>query len=175
MQATTRSSSRRGRGFAHPVLLGGAVVLAPILWVAFVASTGVHELLVGMVACAATVVFSLVVGRSTGIALVLRPGDLAQAWRIPWYLVSGVCEITVVLLKDVVGLAPAKNLYRVCGFDSSRHDPVRAARSVMAVAYTTTAPNFIVVDIDPDQSRMLFHQVDRSSVPRMAKALGARG
>jgi hypothetical protein len=40
--------------------------------------------------------------------------------------------------------------------------------------YTTTAPNFIVIGIDPDLSRMLFHQIERSSVPKMTRELGAQ-
>jgi hypothetical protein len=36
------------------------------------------------------------------------------------------------------------------------------------------APNFIVIGIDFHQSRMLFHQLRRSSVPKMTKSLGAQ-
>jgi hypothetical protein len=44
----------------------------------------------------------------------------------------------------------------------------------LATIYTTVAPNFIVIGIDPELSRMLFHQLERSSVPKMTGALGAQ-
>jgi hypothetical protein len=166
---------RRGSGSSrHPALFALSILLASALWVALVATTNPHEMFVGLWASAATVFFTLVICRSGGIPVKLRLRDLAQCWRIPWYVLSGVWEITMVLLKDLLRLAPAKNLYRVCGFDSSTRDPLRIARTVLAVAYTTTAPNFIVVDVDPSQSRMLFHQIERSSVPIMTRKLGAK-
>jgi hypothetical protein len=36
------------------------------------------------------------------------------------------------------------------------------------------APNFIVIGIDADEKQMLFHQLERSSVPRMSQSLGAQ-
>jgi hypothetical protein len=36
------------------------------------------------------------------------------------------------------------------------------------------APNFIVIGIDDDQAQMLFHQIERSSVPKMTQRLGAQ-
>jgi multisubunit Na+/H+ antiporter MnhE subunit len=160
--------------FRHPGLLAGSLMLAFALWIIFVASTNPHELLVGFLVCAITVLSTVVVARSTAPRLEFRVRDLAQCWRIPWYVLSGVFDITLVLFKDLPHIAPAKNLFRVCGFDSSTHDPLRIARTALAVVYTTTAPNFIVVDVDPSQSRMLFHQIEESSVPKMTKALGAR-
>jgi hypothetical protein len=167
---------RRGQaGVKHPMLLALSMMASPVLWIVLVSSTKLHELLLGAFACAITVVFTVFVCRHSRTQLTLRPGDIAQCWRIPWYMVSGVSEILLLLLKDLLHLAPAEDLFRVSGFDSSLHDPVRVARSIMAVGYTTMAPNFIVVDIDPSQSRMLFHQIGRSSMPKMTQALGARG
>ena len=157
-------------------VLAFAVVLACVLWIVLVSSSiNVDEIIVGAVSVVLTIIFVYLAWRSMGMRLQLRGTDLAQAWRIPWYIVSGIVEITWVLVKDLVGIDPAKNLFRVCGFDSSTHDAVRIGRTVLAVAYTTTAPNFIVVGIDPAQSRMLFHQVSASSVPLMTRNLGAKG
>ena len=166
-----------GRGkvaVRHPVLLGLTIVLAPVLWAAFVATKQMHEVVVGAAVSVASVLFTVFVCRSSDTELTLRGRDLAQAWRIPWYIVSGVGDIVMVLCKDVLGIERAQNLYRVCGFDSSGHDPVRMARSILATAYTTTAPNFIVIGVDASQSRMLFHQISPSTVPIMTKALGAK-
>jgi multisubunit Na+/H+ antiporter MnhE subunit len=158
----------------HPLLVGLTIVLTPGLWILFVGTSNPHELLVGLACSVATILFTLFVCRFSSSELEFRSRDLMQGWRIPWYIVSGVYEITLVLAKDLLQLEPAKSLYRVCGFDTSAHDPVRAARTVLAIAYTTTAPNFIVIGVDPAQSRMLFHQIESSSVPKMTQALGAK-
>jgi multisubunit Na+/H+ antiporter MnhE subunit len=171
MNPLTQGAHRQSR---HPLLVGLTIVLTPGLWILFVGTSNPHELMVGLACSVATIVFTLFVCRFSSSELEFRPRDLMQGWRIPWYIVSGVYEITLVLAKDLLQLEPAKSLYRVCGFDTSAHDPVRAARTVLAVAYTTTAPNFIVIGVDPAQSRMLFHQIESSSVPKMTQALGAK-
>lgn len=167
---------RRTRStLAHPRLLVFAVMLAPALWASLVWTSNPHEHAVGLLFETATLVFMLALCHSTATNLTIRLRDLAQCWRVPWYILSKDWEITVLLVKDILHLGRAQSLFRVCGFDSSTHDPVRVARTVMAVAFTTAAPNFIVLGIDPSQSRMLFHQIERGDVPQMTKALGARG
>jgi hypothetical protein len=143
--------------------------------VTFVATSNPHEMELGALCVAATVLFTGFVVRTTGVKFALRARDFAQGWRIPWYVLSGIADITLVLIKDVLHVERAMNLFRVCGFDTSKRDPVRIARTVLAVTYTTCAPNFIVIGIDPAQSRMLFHQISRSGVPVMTKELGAKG
>lgn len=169
-----RAASSGRRGPSHPIIFALSIVVAPALWVAFVATSNPHELLVGVLTSAATVAFTVVVCRADGTSLAFRPRDVVQLWRIPWQFCSGFWEIVVVLTKDLLGISRAQNAFRVCGFDSSLHDPVRLARTVLAVASTTNAPNFIVIGIDPAQSRMLFHQIHRTSVSGTARALGAK-
>jgi hypothetical protein len=84
-----------------------------------------------------------------------------------------VCEIVLILAKDLLGIKRAASLYRVTGFQASDSDPRRVAKGVLATAYTTVAPNFIVIGIDAARKRMLFHQLERSGVSKMTKALGA--
>jgi hypothetical protein len=62
----------------------------------------------------------------------------------------------------------------VSGFKTSKSDRRLIARRVFATFYTTMAPNFIVIGIDYRQSRMLFHQLERTSVSMMTKDLGAQ-
>ena len=162
------------RSLRHPVLFALSLILTPALWIVFVGSFNLHELIVGAVASLATLVFITFVCRSSDEELTLRPADLIQFWRIPWYIAVDVYVVTLVAVRDLLHLEPAQSLYRVCGFDTSVHDPVRQACSVMAIAYTTASPNTIVIGIDPTQSRMLFHQIKSSKVPQMTKALGAK-
>ena len=160
--------------FRHRTLFALCLILAPGLWIAFVNTLNPHELLIGALASLATVLFTTFVCRLSTQDFSLHPSDVIQLWRIPWYIVVDVYVVTVVVFKDLFSLEEAQSLYRVCGFDTSVHDPVRKARTVMAIAYTTASPNIIVVGIDPTQSRMLFHQVKSGKVPEMTKALGAK-
>lgn len=169
----------QSRGSHRSPINAGVFVLAlsaaVVLWLVFVASFNPHEMMVGAVCVLLTMVFTYSVARSLDLKLTMRLRDVAQAYRLPWYELTGNWTIVLVLMKDLLGIAPAQNCFRVCGFDSSRHDPVRASRTVMAVAFTTAAPNCIVIGIEPSLSRMLFHQISPTGVQRMAKALGAKG
>jgi hypothetical protein len=143
-------------------------------WVWLVAGTHLHEMMVGAAVVVVATLFLKAVHESSQNALRLEWKDVVQCWRIPWYIASGIWEITVVLFKDLTYLSRAGSYYRVSGFKTSKRDRAVIARTVLATVYTTTAPNFIVIGIDPDLSRMLFHQIERSSVPKMTRALGAQ-
>jgi hypothetical protein len=169
MQRSTRSRARR--------ISAGALTLSVIImaaeWILLVAGVKRDEMIVGAVSVAVSALFLQFVDRSEEQRLDLRLNDLVQAWRIPWYILSGTWEIMLILLKDLTGIKRASSFYRVSGFKTSKYDPLLVARRVLATAYTTTAPNFIVIGIDYGQSRMLFHQLERSGVPKMTQALGA--
>ncbi len=151
-----------------------ALVALAAGWILLVAGTKLDEMIVGAASVLASGAFLLAVHQKSPLNLRFRVTDLAACWRIPWYVVSGVAEITVVLLKDLLGMKKADSFYRVSGFKTSKDDPILVAHRVLAIAYTTAAPNFIVIGIDYTQSRMLFHQLKRSSVPKMTKSLGAQ-
>jgi hypothetical protein len=145
-----------------------------LLWVLFVGGTRRNEMIVGAGVLLLSGAFLYLLSRKETLTLDLRWGDLVTCWRIPWYIMSGVYEIAIILVKDLFGIKRAESFYRVSGFKTSNSDPRLIARRVLATAYTTTAPNFIVIGIDFRQSRMLFHQLERSSVPKMTKTLGAQ-
>ncbi len=170
-----RESRGSHRAPVKPGVFEVALDTAVVLWLIFVASFNPHEMMLGAASVLLTMLFLYSVARSLGLNLEMRLHDVAQGYRIPWYELTGNWEIVLVLFKDLLGIAPAQNCFRVCGFDSSRHDPVRASRTVIAVAFTTASPNCIVIGIEPALSRMLFHQISPTGVQRMAKALGAKG
>jgi multisubunit Na+/H+ antiporter MnhE subunit len=143
------------------------------LWVLFVGGTKPHEMIVGCVVLALSAAFMFRVGETESLNLDFRMVDLLTCWRIPWYILSDGYTILLVLLKDLAGKR-AGSFYRFCGFKTSGHDPRLVARGVLATGYTTVTPNSIVIGIDVAQSRMLFHQLQRSEVSRMAKELGAQ-
>ena len=149
------------------------VTLIIVLWILFVGGMRRDESIVGAGVLLLSGAFLYLTGNKEHWTLELRWIDLAAGWRIPWYIISGIYEIIVVLAKDISRVKPAGSFYRFSGFKTSESDPRLVARRVLATAYTTTAPNFIVIGIDYRQSRMLFHQLERSSVPKMTKELGA--
>jgi hypothetical protein len=172
MARASRASSK-GRSSSPGVIAVVAFCLA-VGWVWLVAGTHLHEMMVGAEVVVMATLFLKAVHESSQNALRLEWKDVVQCWRIPWYMASGIWEITVVLFKDLTYLSRAGSYYRVSGFKTSKRERAAIARTVLATVYTTTAPNFIVIGIDPDLSRMLFHQIERSSVPKMTRALGAQ-
>jgi hypothetical protein len=151
-----------------------AAILMAVLWILFVGGTRRNEIIVGAGVLLLSGAFLFLLARKESLNLEIHKIDLATCWRIPWYIISGVYEIVVILIKHMLGVKRADSFYRVTGFKTSKSDPRLIARRVLATAYTTTAPNFIVIGIDYAQSRMLFHQLERSDVPKMTKELGAR-
>jgi hypothetical protein len=141
-------------------------------WVWLVAGTHLHEMMVGGAVVVAATLFLLLVHRSQPNSIQLHWKDVAQGWRIPWYMVSDTWMVTLVFFKDLLHLSPAGSFYRVCEFKSSKRDP--AGRGVLITIYMTATPNAIVLGIDPQSGRLLFHQLQRTNLPRMARTLGAQ-
>jgi multisubunit Na+/H+ antiporter MnhE subunit len=147
-----------------------------VFWLIFVGTFASHELLIGIIGAAlATVGLAVVVAYDPSRFSPTMIG-LLSLWRLPWYLISGTWEITVVAAKDLLGIQRAKSLFRVVDFKAGdKEDPHATARRVLAVTYTTAAPNFIVLGINTSDQKLLFHQIERSSVPKMTQELGAQG
>ena len=100
--------------------------------------------------------------------------DLAQGWRIPWYVVTDSCIIVAILLRDLLTAKRAGSFYRVSRFKTSGSNARLVARRVLATFYSTMTPNSIIIGIDSRHNRMLFHQLKRSRVSKMTEALGAQ-
>src|ERR1700752_4327417 len=74
------------------------------LWIWLVAGIRLHEMIVGGCVVAVATIFLLTVRETDQWALDLRWEDVAQGWRVPWYIATGIWEITVVLLKDLLNI-----------------------------------------------------------------------
>jgi multisubunit Na+/H+ antiporter MnhE subunit len=154
-------------------VLALSVAVMALEWILLVAGVKRDEMIVGALCVIAAVLFLQFVYRAERQKLDIRLKDLATSWRLPWYILTDAWVITLVLLKDLLGIKRASSFYRVCGFKTSKTDPLLSARRVLATAFTTVTPNSIVIGIDYEQSRMLFHQLQRSSVSKMTQELGA--
>jgi multisubunit Na+/H+ antiporter MnhE subunit len=150
-----------------------AIALA-IGWIWLVATTHLHEMIVGAGVVVLATLFLRLVHRSQPNVIQLHWKDVAQGWRIPWYMACDTWVVVLVFLRDLLHVRPAGSYYRVCGFKYSKRDAAILGRGVLLLIYMTATPNSIVLGIDPQSSRMLFHQLERAGVPEMARALGAQ-
>lgn len=161
---------------AHRATLGlplcATATLLAVGWIGFVGSLHLHEMLLGAVVVALCTAFCWLVYNSETLPFGVRLRDLAQGRSIPWSIVARCSQITWILLKDLAGQR-TESYYRVCGFRCAPRNPIGVERAVLVVSFCTVAPNFIVIGIDPHQNHMLFHQIERTEVPAMARALGA--
>ena len=147
-------------------------VALAVFWLAFVADLRPDDMYVGIPAVILSIAFAFFAVRRLPIRFRPTVRDLAQIWRLPWYIVSGLAEIAWVLAKDFVGKR-AESLMRAAHWYPTGNDGHDVALRTLATGYTTVAPNFIIVGIDRERGRMLFHQVSKSSVPIMTQRLGA--
>lgn len=144
------------------------------LWFLFVAQLSIDELLAGM-AAAAVATAAAAVFEALGLVK-FRPllRSLVQAWRIPWYLITGTGEIFHGLAKQLFTAGGAPSTLRAVPFVVGGHDSESTARRALAVTYTTITPNFIVLGIVSEQGLMLYHQILPGKVLPITKQLGAR-
>jgi multisubunit Na+/H+ antiporter MnhE subunit len=156
-------------------LLSGlfAILLMAAEWILLVAGAPCHEMIVGVVVVTVSSFFLTNVNQMSTLDLDFRVSDVAKGWRVPWDVIRDCYTITAVLVRDLFTSRNSGSFYRVCVFKTSEYDPRLIARRVLATLYTTTSPNSIVIGIDFNQNRMLFHQLQRSTFPKAAKSLGA--
>jgi hypothetical protein len=152
-------------------VLEGLLLIATYLL--FIGEVSRLELAASVVVAALGVVaWNVVWGE--GLAAVAADGRLfAQGWRLLGYAFSGTWEILLVLARHLAG-KPAESLFQVTPFDPGGDDPHSATRRALAVGYTSITPNFIVVDVDRKEGRMLYHQIEKSEVLEMTRRLGAK-
>ncbi len=154
-------------------LLFSAVLMA-VVWMVCVAGFKRNEMIVGCVAAASGTAFVRLVWKSRGFRADLRTRSLMQVWRVPENIASDLAAVTLVLLKDLLRIRSAGSHFRACDFDISCSDPVKIGNAILTTSYSTVSPNLIVVGIDGDTRRMLFHQLEPGDVPKLARNMGAK-
>jgi hypothetical protein len=142
------------------------------VWLLFVNTTHIHELWMAGLSSAVAATACEAVRALPFADFRPRMSWLIQAWREPWYIVEGCASILWAFLKHLV--KPEPSVLREVVFDAGGSDPESAARRALAIAYTTTPPNFVVLGIDLDKNTMLVHQVSQTETPTMTRNLGAK-
>ena len=156
------------------LLRAGSAPVLFVFWIIFVGSFSKWELLVGAGGAAVGGIAIQVVQHAEGSHFRARLQDLVQVVFVSWLFAQGAYEILFVAIRDLLGGRKAASAFRITEFEAGdESDPHDTARRVLAVTYTTMAPNFIVLGINTREKQLLFHQIQESSVPQMTKHLGA--
>lgn len=163
---------RRSR---HVLLFSLSAAVLFLFWALLTSGFKGQEMLVGTGAALLAALLFMFVRIETGSILQPAWRDLIQVWRLPWYLMTGSWEITVVLFEDLLGIRKAGSHFRSVPFEAGADGDLRmVTRRALAMAYTTVAPNFIVIGVDAKRGQLLFHQLRRSGIPIMTQRLGAQ-
>jgi hypothetical protein len=168
----TGVSAQRRLAVSIPVASLALVAMAAE-WMLLVSTTQRHEMIVGALSVLASGAFLWHAHRSEPLRLRFAFRDIVALWRVPGDVLSDVWTVTTILVRDLAGHR-AGSFYRVCDFVTVKDDPKFAGRRVLATLSATVSPNLIVIGVDGHQSRMLFHQVERSGLPKMLENLGAK-
>lgn len=148
-------------------------ILAYLSWLAFAGTLSSHELLLGCACAISSAAACLLTWHAMGLAARGPLSDFLTGWRVPWNILTDGWIIVRILILDLLGIRRADSLFRVCPFATS-NSPRDKMRRVLAVAYCTATPNSIVIGIDTDQKKMIYHQLVPDGVPPIARALGAK-
>jgi len=143
-------------------------------WVLFVGKLEKEELWVGVPVVALAVLASEVVRTQHLIRFSVRLRWLAQAWRIPGEVLSGTGVVLKALFLQLFAGRQAGSHVLEVPYEAPDDDAEAAALETLATTFTTMAPNFIVIGIDRERKRMMYHQVERTELPEIARRLGAR-
>ncbi len=144
-----------------------------VLWLVFVAGFKPQEMLVGALSTAASAAFLAFVWQARPAQVNLRPSDLAQIVHVPASIAQDALLVVRVLWQDLTGRRKAESVYAVYGFEASERDRLLRGREVLAVTYMTASPNTIVLGVDQRERLLLLHQLKATSLPAMARDLGA--
>ena len=157
-------------------MIGGSTFAAHAgLYLAFAANVGVREIVAAALAAVVVTTAVLVFARAGQVSFRFRPRDLAAAWRMPWYALSGTAEVLRGLWKQLTDPNGAPSFLASVPFDMGEADGRRdAGRRALAVTLTTATPNFVVLGLVEEQGVMLYHQIVPGDVTRITRQLGAR-
>jgi multisubunit Na+/H+ antiporter MnhE subunit len=156
------------------LLVAGAFALAFVTWFLLVGRLGTDELWGAIPGSLLAALATWVVFEQHVVGFSDRAGHLLEAWRLPGYMITGTLEIFRVLLRQLFAGKPASSLLLAVPYDALGDDPGDAAKRALAIAYTTSTPNFIVLGIDHRRGTLVFHQIERGPIMEMLKRLGAR-
>jgi multisubunit Na+/H+ antiporter MnhE subunit len=147
-----------------------------LIWMLLIGEWRPSDLWVGMVAAALATLASRTVRQCKPFQFAFEARQVAQAWRIPGYALTGTWELLTALGVQVFARSGMQGRLRAVPFDPGRDDSrADRTRCALAIAFTSSTPNFVVLGIDRRHRVLLYHQVKPGRVLEMTRALGAAG
>lgn len=141
-----------------------------LLWLLFVFQLNVSELVVGASASALTVLAIQTAFRSEPLCFQPRLRWLAQVWRLPVLIVKDSWVLLKALARHL-GRKSSRAGFQLGKFDAPGDDCRASAQRALAVLFLTIPPNSVVLDIDRNRAEMLFHVLETTPVPKLAREL----
>lgn len=144
------------------------------LWMLFVSRWSWTEAIAGLLAAVIATIAATEVWLGRLVDLRANWRNVIELWRMPKYALTGSWDILVVLVRHLLRIEEAPSLMFWVPFDVGDEDGEASMRRALAIAYTTMTPNFVVVGIDRENRRLVFHQMRKRPLLEMTKRLGAR-
>jgi len=142
-----------------------------LLWLVFVFSLSLSELVAGAVAAALGVLATEVVRLRNLIRIDFRLSWFYSLWRLP---LDAVREsfLAYRFLFDYL-LRRERSAMNAVVLHARTEDSLMRGKRALAVALVSATPNTISLGYDPGQDRMLIHQLYPAPLPRILHILGA--
>ncbi len=143
------------------------------IWFCYTANDGWREIAAGAVAATLATIAAVFYARVAGVEIRFKWRWIAQAWRLPGYLVSDTAILlrgwALALVHD--GKTPGGLV--AIPFDVGGDDPYSSGRRALEITFTTLTPNSVVVGIVAEQGRLLHHQIIAAPPTELMRELGA--
>jgi len=143
------------------------------LWMMYTSSPRLSELYVGFIIAALGVLGSCLIRGSGLAAFHPRPRWTALAVLEPWYVLVGSYRLAASLIRALLH-RPSLARFHAIPFDTGGDDPESSTRRTLTIAYLTIPPDSVVVGIDRHVNELLLHEIQPSSLPLIARELGAQ-
>jgi len=152
--------------FTYVILVG--------LWLLFTSNLAKPELYVGLGAAAIATLATIVLEAVGLIQFRPRLADLAQIWRVPWYLLKDTGLILKAMAMQLFTGDGAPSIVLAVPYADVGDDDASAAKRALVVVYTCFTPSSVALGIVREQRLLLIHQILPAPVTQAMINLGAR-
>jgi multisubunit Na+/H+ antiporter MnhE subunit len=128
------------------------------LWLLFVDTFALEEVLAGLVAAAVAATAADVVRAQDRVRFRMDPGWLRDLGRLPGQVLRDTWLVAVALWRHLRG-QPVEGSFRALAFPREPDDASSAARRALVTSLVSLTPNTYVVGVEGDEGAMLVHQL----------------
>jgi multisubunit Na+/H+ antiporter MnhE subunit len=129
-----------------------------LLWLAFVDTLAVAEVVVGLVAAAVAATAADLVRAQGLVRFRLEWRWLRDLHRLPWQVVVGSLALWAALWRHLTG-RPVTGSFVALPFPVEEDDASAAGRRALVTGTVSLTPNAFVVGIEGDEGFVLLHQL----------------